>query len=170
MFDRNKNKPPPAEAPQAKPPAAAPARAPQSSAGFSRSNAVIGPSIVIKGTVTGDEDILVEGKVEGTIDLAAHEVSVGESGEVKADVTARVVRIEGKLSGDVQGKEKVVITQSGNVRGNIVAPRVILEDGATFKGSIDMTAGDKPAASPVRAAPAATGKSGEAQKLDIKNG
>jgi len=103
---------------------------------------MIGPSIVIKGSVTGDEDLLVEGTVEGTIALQNHEVSVGTSGTVNADIHAKVVKIDGEVSGDVSGDEKVVISKSGNVRGNIIAPRVTLEDGAIFKGSIDMDPGD----------------------------
>ena len=119
---------------------------------------MIGPSITIKGTVTGDEDLTIQGKVEGSIDLNEHEVSVGSSGKVTADISARVIRIDGEVSGDVSGNEKVVISKSGNVRGNIVAPRVTLEDGAVFKGSIDMDPGD--------AAPA-TGKV-SAHKSSIK--
>ncbi len=125
-----------------------------------RNRAVIGSSIVINGTVTGDEDLLIEGTVEGTIDLSAHQVSVGESGRVNADVTARIVRIDGQVSGDVVGKEKVIISQTGDVRGNVIAPRVTLEDGAMFKGSIDMTAGEKSAPQPVQAATAGGAQSG----------
>jgi cytoskeletal protein CcmA (bactofilin family) len=100
--------------------------------------AMIGPSIVIKGEVTGEEDLLIQGKVEGKINLMGNQVSIGESGEVCADIHARVIQINGKVTGDITGAEKVVISKSGNVHGNIVAPRVTLEDGALFKGSIDM--------------------------------
>ena len=99
---------------------------------------MIGPSITIKGEVTGEEDLLIQGKVEGTINLNGNQVSIGESGHVCADIQAKVVKIDGKVTGDITGIEKVVISKSGNVRGNIVAPRVTLEDGAIFKGSIDM--------------------------------
>jgi cytoskeletal protein CcmA (bactofilin family) len=84
----------------------------------------------------------VQGKVEGTIDLGAHQVTVGPSGTVTADIHAKVVNIDGEVSGDLTGAEKVVISKSGKVRGNIVAPRVTLEDGAIFKGSIDMDPGE----------------------------
>ena len=102
---------------------------------------MIGPSITIKGEISGDEDLLVQGKVEGSINLKGNVLSVGESGQVQADIQAQVVKIEGKVTGDITGDEKVVISKSGNVRGNIVAPRVTLEDGANFKGSIDMDPG-----------------------------
>ncbi len=99
---------------------------------------MIGPSIVIKGEVTGAEDLLIQGKVEGNINLNGNQVSIGESGEVCANIQAKVIKIDGKVTGDITGNEKVVISKSGNVHGNIVAPRVTLEDGAIFKGSIDM--------------------------------
>lgn len=103
---------------------------------------MIGASIKIKGTITGEEDLLVQGKVEGTIDLKDHEVSVGPTGQVTANIKANTIRIDGEVTGDISGSEKVVISKSGNVRGNIVAPRVTLEDGAIFKGSIDMDPGE----------------------------
>lgn len=102
---------------------------------------MIGPSINIKGEVSGDEDLVIQGRVEGTVSLKGNELSVGPSGTVFADVEARVIRIEGEVTGDITGNEKVVISQSGNVKGNIIAPRVTLEDGAIFKGSIDMDPG-----------------------------
>lgn len=104
---------------------------------------MIGPSIKIKGEVSGDEDLLIQGKVEGTISLGNNEVVVGESGEVNADIIAKTVRVDGKVKGDITGKESVVISRIGNVRGNITAPRVQLEDGGIFKGSIDMDPGDE---------------------------
>jgi len=104
--------------------------------------AVIGPGIVINGDISGSENLVIEGKVKGRIHLAAHEVLIGPSGEIQADVTAKLIRVSGKVHGDLNGKEKVVISKTGHVRGNIVAPRVLLEDGAVFKGSIDMDPGE----------------------------
>lgn len=100
--------------------------------------ALIGPSIRIKGDLAGSEDLLIEGEVEGSIKLADHTVTVGPSGKVKASIYAGVIIIEGKVQGDLHGTDQVEIRQSGNVLGNIVAPRVGLEDGAQFKGNIDM--------------------------------
>ncbi len=108
----------------------------------SKRAAVIGSGIQVNGDITGDENLVIEGKVDGSIKLDANEVSIGQSGKVKADVSARVVSIDGNVDGDITGQEKVVITRSGNVRGNIKAPRVTLEDGAIFKGSIDMDPGE----------------------------
>ena len=135
---------------------------------------MIGSSIVIKGTVTGDEDLTIEGKVEGTIDLKSNVVSVGPSGRVKADINAKIVNIEGEVAGDISGNEKVVISKSGNVKGNIVAPRVTLEDGAIFKGSIDMDPGDgaakKVSLAPEKPASAAGSGVGSSGSLDLKSG
>jgi hypothetical protein len=116
MFDRHENKSTasPEQAFSAAPEPAA-AKAPELTS--ARIATMIGPSITIKGTVTGDEDPTTQGKVEGSIDLSEHEVSVGASGKVTADINARVIRIDGEVSGDVSGHEKGVISKSGNVRG-----------------------------------------------------
>ena len=100
--------------------------------------AVIGATVKIKGEVVSDEDIAVEGLIEGSIVLKNNELLVGSSGRVHADVVAKSVKVDGELHGDVEASERIVITSSGSMRGNIQAPRVILEDGAKFKGSIDM--------------------------------
>ena len=103
-----------------------------------RRSALIGSSIRIKGEVTGDENLVVDGYVEGSITLVSNEVTIGTSGKVKANVTANMIRVDGEVTGDIAGHEKVIISKTGKVQGNIVAPRVTLEDGAKFKGSIDM--------------------------------
>jgi cytoskeletal protein CcmA (bactofilin family) len=103
-----------------------------------RGVAMIGKSITIRGDVTGEESLVVEGRVDGTIHLKNNDLTVGQSGRVNANVTANVVRIDGEVTGDIVGVEKVVVTKTGRVHGNIVGPRVTLEDGAKFKGSIDM--------------------------------
>lgn len=109
----------------------------------SRSVATLGESIIIKGDVTGNENLLVEGSIEGKVDLGNHELTIGQAGKVSADVKAKVVNIAGEVKGDIVGLEKVVISRAGNVQGNITAPRVTLEDGAKFKGSIDMDPGSQ---------------------------
>ena len=100
---------------------------------------MIGSTILIKGELSGDEDLLIEGRVEGKIELSKHNVTIGKNGRVKADVYGGVITIEGEVHGNLFGEDQLVLRQSSIVRGNIVAPRVILEDGADFKGSIDMS-------------------------------
>jgi len=140
----------------------------------SRRLAMIGSTIKIKGEVTGDEDLEIDGSVEGTIDLAANQVTVGETGKVKADIKGKIVIVNGQVTGDITGGEKVIISKSGNIRGNIVTPRMTLEDGAVFKGSIDMDPGDtsgQQKINPVsskKSEPSKTG--GEVANLDIKSG
>lgn len=104
--------------------------------------AVIGAGIRINGEISGNENLLIEGQVDGRINLAGNDVTIGKSGRVVADVSAKTIRVAGEVNGDLKAKERVVISGSGNVRGNVVAPRVVLEDGAIFKGSIDMDPGD----------------------------
>ena len=104
--------------------------------------ATIGASIIIKGDLSGGEDLVIEGRVEGKVDLKQHNVTVGRSGRVKADVFGKVITIEGEVDGNVFAQEQAILRQAGAIRGNITAPRVILEDGSRFKGSIDMEAKD----------------------------
>jgi cytoskeletal protein CcmA (bactofilin family) len=108
--------------------------------------ATIGRSITIKGDVTGDEDLYIQGRIDGTVNLKQHNVTVGSEGRVKANISGRTVTIEGEVNGDVHGQEQVALRASSTVNGDIVSPRVVLEDGATFLGSIDMS-GNKPGVS-----------------------
>lgn len=103
-----------------------------------RTPANIGASILFKGELSGDEDFVIQGRVEGKISLDNNNLTVGEEGRIRADIVARVIVVEGELVGDMYGTEKVVIRATGRVKGNIVSPRVTLEDGAKFKGSIEM--------------------------------
>lgn len=112
-------------------------------------SAVIGESIRVKGEISGSENLVINGQVEGSVTLPNNELVVGHSGQIKADLTANHVQINGEVNGDISGVEKVIVSSDGRVQGNIVAPRVTLEDGAKFKGSIDMdpssVAANKPA-------------------------
>lgn len=112
----------------------------------SRGPATIGPSISIRGDLAGDEDLIIQGRVEGSVSLQQNNVTVGKEGRIKASICGRIITVEGHVEGDLHGEEKVIIRASGNVGGNIVSPRVALEDGCRFKGSIDMEV--KPAAKP----------------------
>ena len=101
-------------------------------------SAVIGPGIEISGDVTASADLTIDGRVGGSVVQSAHNVEIGESGQVSARIQAKMVKVAGEVIGDIAGSEKVLIARTGRVRGNISAPRVQLEDGAIFKGSIDM--------------------------------
>ena len=99
---------------------------------------MVGEGISITGDVAAESNLKVEGRIEGRAVSSAQDVEVSESGVIQASITAKVVRIAGAVAGDISGSEKVVISKSGRVQGNIVAPRVQLDDGALFRGSIDM--------------------------------
>ena len=99
---------------------------------------MIGAKMVIKGDVSGEENLWIEGKFEGTVNLPSGEVTVGKAGQVSADITAKVLMVDGRVEGEIRGTEKVVISKTGHIEGNISSSRVILEDGAKLKGSIDM--------------------------------
>jgi cytoskeletal protein CcmA (bactofilin family) len=98
----------------------------------------IGKSIVIKGEVSGCEDLTIEGQVEGRIQLRDHILTVGPSAHVHAHVVAKSIVVVGHVTGDLTAYEKVDIRENGSVEGDIVAPRVAIADGAKFRGSIDM--------------------------------
>jgi len=104
----------------------------------STERATIGRSITLRGDVTGDEDLLIQGHVEGTVDLHQHSVTVGSEGEVVASIVGRVVTVEGRVEGNISGTEQVILRSSALVRGDIRAPRVVLENGARFRGLVDM--------------------------------
>jgi len=100
---------------------------------------VIGRSMKLKGNISAEEEILIEGRIEGTIKMK-HNVIIGKSGKVKADITAREVIIEGEVNGNVHGTVKVEIVPGGVLNGDIISEKVVLCEGAKFKGNIDMSA------------------------------
>lgn len=138
MFDRNKD----GDASQASAAQAQSAAAAASAGGTRRTGtgqfAIIGRSIKINGDVKGDEDLVIEGDVSGTVELRNHSLTVGKEGTVKADIYARAITVDGTTDGDLFASERIAIRASANVRGNLLAPRVSLEDGARFKGSVEM--------------------------------
>jgi cytoskeletal protein CcmA (bactofilin family) len=119
-------------------PAQAQATAQQPARPSTGAPAVIGPSITVKGDVIGEEDLVIDGRVEGEIRVNRHSVTVGRNGKIKADIHAKSIQVEGEVLGNLWGDEAVVIRRTGKVNGNVTAPRVTLEDGSTFRGSIDM--------------------------------
>ena len=107
--------------------------------------ATLGTSIQIKGELTGNEDITIDGKVEGKIELRQHQLTIGPSGKIKADIHAKRITIKGEVQGNISAQEVVEIQAGGRLRGDIITPRIAIADGAFFKGSIEMEEG-RPAA------------------------
>ena len=99
---------------------------------------IVGKTLFVKGKVFSDEEVLIEGKIEGQLHIK-HRVVVGKSGIVNADIDAREVVIKGTVNGNVKGSYKVEIVPDGVLNGNIISQRVVLAEGAIFKGNIDMT-------------------------------
>lgn len=114
----------------------------------------IAPGAKITGEVNGTSDLVIDGELEGKVDLESS-VTVGAEGRVRGDITARTVRIGGRVQGNVLGRERVEILPSGRLEGDVAAPRVVLAEGAFFKGKVEMTGQGKPAAVASAATPAA---------------
>lgn len=117
-----------------------------------QSQTVLGRSMILRGDLTGKEDLLVEGQIEGTINLPEHCVTVGASGEVKAEIHARHVIILGAVTGNISAGERIEIRKTGRVVGDLVAAGIAIEDGAFFKGSIDIVRDQEGESSPSHAA------------------
>lgn len=98
---------------------------------------ILGPTLEVEGEIEGDEDLVIQGRVEGKI-VSRKSLTVDESGKVEATVTTHSMTVAGKLSGNVQASERVEIRKDGTMIGDIKAPRVIIADGAKFKGHIEM--------------------------------
>ncbi len=106
--------------------------------GRSSDAAVIGSSIQINGDLRGDEDLRIEGNVSGTVELRNNSLTIGKEGKVKAGVYAKAIAVDGETKGDLYATERVSVHVNARVQGNIIAPRVSIEEGAHFKGSIEM--------------------------------
>jgi len=102
-----------------------------------RSMACIGKSVVVKGEVVSSEDLIVDGHVEGRVDLQGHSLTVGPGGSIRAEIAAKSVNIEGSVIGNVTATEKVQVLDTGSVEGDIVAPRIAVSEGAVLRGRID---------------------------------
>jgi cytoskeletal protein CcmA (bactofilin family) len=99
----------------------------------------IGKSISIKGDLTGNEDMVIEGKVEGKVDLPNNQLTVGANGTVQAEISAKSVVIVGRVSGNVHGAERIEIQGTGIIEGDVSAPRLVVAEGAVLNGAIKMT-------------------------------
>ena len=120
----------------------------------------IGKSISIRGDLTGNEDMVIEGQVEGKVDLPNNQLTVGADGKLKAEIHAKSIVVVGRVDGDVFGLERVEIQATGRVEGDVTAPKLIVAEGAQLNGAIKMTGkGDRAgtAGSEAAAAPTAAG-------------
>ena len=190
MFDKHKSaKPTPPSTQEPKVSRQAPPVSPSAPASQAKV-AMIGQGISVSGDVKADSSLKVEGHIEGRSVQCTQDIEIAETGHVTASIMAKVVKIAGAVSGDIAGSEKVTISRTGRVQGNIIAPRVQLEDGALFRGSIDMNPADpagaekpaavsrapaekvanasKPASAPTKATPAGTAR--KEPSLNLKSG
>lgn len=113
---------------------------------------LLGGSMTLKGELTGNEDLTIEGQFDGTINLKDYCVTIGQNGQVKADVTARQVVVSGKLDGKINAREKIEIHRTGSVVGDLISAGVAIEEGAYFKGSIEILRDEEKKAIPRAAA------------------
>lgn len=100
---------------------------------------ILPPTLRFKGELSADEDLLIQGQIEGTI-KHTQRVTVGKEGRVKASISAQVIKVEGTVEGDLHAERSVYVEDSGNLRGNIHAPSVCLVEGSKFNGAVDMDA------------------------------
>ena len=100
--------------------------------------ATIGKSLIIKGELSGSESLFIDGKVEGTINLPGNRVTIGRNGQVAANILAREIVVLGKVRGNCQASDRVDIRSEGSLTGDVIAARISIEDGAFFKGGIDI--------------------------------
>ncbi len=114
----------------------------------------IGKSISIKGDVSGDEDTVIEGRVEGRIDLKNHHLTIGPNGNVKGEIAAKQITVVGVVKGNVTATERIELSDSGRVKGDLASPRLLIQEGAQLNGVVSMQpAGSAAGAQPAQGAP-----------------
>lgn len=111
--------------------------------GTSRTLSVVGRTLVFKGELSAEEDLLIQGSVQGSITHTGNNLTIGAHSSVKADIRGRKLIVQGEVQGDMWASESVTVEASARVTGNIIAPRVGIKEGAKFKGSIDMDVGQE---------------------------
>jgi cytoskeletal protein CcmA (bactofilin family) len=131
----------PAQAPASQPASFNSSSSTRISSPSARNLACLGSSIEIKGRISGEEDLQVDGKVEGPVALAGQRLTVGRSGQLNSEVTAREVVVYGKVTGNLRASDRVEIKKDGSVTGDIITARISIEDGAFFKGRIEIDGG-----------------------------
>lgn len=124
----------------------------------------IGKSVIIKGDLSGSEDLTIEGQVEGKIELRQNILTIGANAKIKATVFAKIIIVQGEVQGNISATERIDIRDNGSVDGDLAAPRIAIADGAHFRGSIDM---QRQGAKPGEARPG-DGKASEAKAPDAK--
>ncbi len=134
---RQENEPPKPHQPLTTP-SSTPGPRPTQTSTVEAKTSVIGKTLFIKGNVFSDEEVFIEGKIEGQLHIK-HRVIIGTNGLVNADIEANEIIIKGTVNGNVKGNSKVEIVPNGVLNGNILSPTVKLAEGAVFKGSVDMT-------------------------------
>jgi len=152
MWNRKEDEVKPVEAPAKPVPVSEPPRAVVQTTGGQKMDTVvkIGKSIYIRGELSGNEDLTIEGTVHGKVELKDHNLIVGSTGKIQAEVHAKAVTIQGEVQGNVHAEDRIELSTSGTVKGDLVAPRIVIADGARFKGTVDM---EKPAVKPQMGAP-----------------
>ena len=120
-----------------------------------QSQMLLGRTSVLQGQLLGNEDVLIEGEFEGTINLQDHCLTVGSHGQVKAEIHARRVIVHGAVSGNISARDKIEIRKTGRVMGDLVSPGIAIEDGAYFKGSIEILRDETPEVSQAPSTPTA---------------
>jgi cytoskeletal protein CcmA (bactofilin family) len=115
-----------------------PAAAPRNAVLNNQEQATVGKSLVVKGEISGSEPLYVDGRVEGTINLAGNRITVGRNGQVHANINAKEVVILGKVKGNITASDRVDIRNEGSLTGDVICQRISIEDGAYFKGGIDI--------------------------------
>jgi cytoskeletal protein CcmA (bactofilin family) len=119
-------------------PAVIPAQRPVEPAPVVKSSATIGKAVTIKGEIYSEEDLYIDGKVEGLLELKDHKLTVGPNGRADTNIKAREVVVQGTVHGNIDAQQKITIRKDGNVVGNIKTTGIIIEDDAYFKGNIDI--------------------------------
>jgi cytoskeletal protein CcmA (bactofilin family) len=120
----------------------APVRNPEPAHESSRGVAVLGKSVMVKGQIHSREDLTIDGEVEGTVELSEHRLTVGPNGRVQATIKAREIVVLGAVHGNVEATDKIDIRKDAKLIGDIKTARIVIEDGAYFKGSIDIVRAD----------------------------
>ena len=123
----------------------------------------VGAAVIIRGDITGKGDLVISGRVEGTVDLPGNDANLEKTGFMEGGILANNVNVRGKVQGDIEARRKVTIYATGTVIGTIIAPRIQIEDGARFKGRIDMGQTKPAAAVKPKPAPAATAPTAKSQ-------